>query len=279
MLILLTPKMYQLNVLRVQREMSSLKIRQLNLIIFIIISFQMTYLTFKWTERGGHTMEVRLFDQVDFICPYYDDNLKSDQKRFERYIIYQVDEKSYTTCHADGAVLILNCSSPFVKKRFTLLFETFLAIPNVPEFVAGGKYFFLSTPADANKNKSGHNSKEACRENMKIIVTVCCSTTTNTATITTTASTAVIITTASAAATITTATSTTTTFDFASNNAMYNKFKRTNASSLLLASYGKVLNQELLINHAIPALHPLHHPPTSLNPPLNCSSSDPFLNI
>jgi len=43
-----------------------------------------------------------------------------------------------------SALLILNCSSPLHRRRFTILFEPFQSIPNVPEYKPGQSYYFIS---------------------------------------------------------------------------------------------------------------------------------------
>lgn len=42
------------------------------------------------------------------------------------------------------ATMIVNCSSPSKRKRFTMLFEPFQSIPNVPEYREGQRYYFIS---------------------------------------------------------------------------------------------------------------------------------------
>ena len=59
----------------------------------------------------------------------------------------QVSQKEYDECNistgSKTAVMMLNCSNPTLPKRFTLIFEMFQAIPNVPEFGYGGKYQYI----------------------------------------------------------------------------------------------------------------------------------------
>ena len=47
-----------------------------------------------------------------------------------------------TSHHVD--TLILNCSSPLHRRRFTILFEPFQSIPNAPEYKPGMSYYFIS---------------------------------------------------------------------------------------------------------------------------------------
>jgi len=60
---------------------------------------------------------------------------------------YQVTRQEYESCHiiADRkAHMVVNCSNPLRRKRFTILFEEFQAIPNVAEFVPGSTYYYIS---------------------------------------------------------------------------------------------------------------------------------------
>jgi len=62
------------------------------------------------------------------------------------YYHRQVSQQEYDECNISSgskAVMMLNCSNPTLPKRFTLIFEMFQAIPNVPEFVYGGKYLYI----------------------------------------------------------------------------------------------------------------------------------------
>jgi len=59
----------------------------------------------------------------------------------------QVSRQEYENCHifADRrAHMVVNCSNPLRRKRFTILFEEFQAIPNAAEFVPGSTYYYIS---------------------------------------------------------------------------------------------------------------------------------------
>jgi len=58
-----------------------------------------------------------------------------------------VSRAEYMDCNIyddSQTVMMLNCSNPRHRKRFTILFEPFQSIPNVPEYHAGGTYYFIS---------------------------------------------------------------------------------------------------------------------------------------
>ena len=61
--------------------------------------------------------------------------------------LIQVSRAEYLDCNIyddSKIVMMLNCSNPRHRKRFTILFEPFQSIPNVPEYHAGETYYFVS---------------------------------------------------------------------------------------------------------------------------------------
>lgn len=54
------------------------------------------------------------------------------------------DQQSRSVSASLSPLLILNCSSPLRRRRFTILFEPFQSIPNVPEYKPGKSYYFIS---------------------------------------------------------------------------------------------------------------------------------------
>jgi len=61
--------------------------------------------------------------------------------------LIQVSRAEYIDCNIyddSQTVMMLNCSNPRRRKRFTILFEPFQSIPNVPEYHAGRSYYFIS---------------------------------------------------------------------------------------------------------------------------------------
>lgn len=132
---------------------------------------------FKESENGA-TVEVSLYDQIDFVCPYYSPD-QDNSSLYEYYTVYQVTKQSYDNCNTssrDSIALIVNCSNPFHQKRFTILFEMFQAIPNVPEFVPGNTYYYIST-STGQRDGLANTYLGACDHlNMRLIVHVCCDT-------------------------------------------------------------------------------------------------------
>ena len=76
----------------------------------------------------------------------------------------QVTRQEYESCHIYSerdAHMVVNCSNPLRRKRFTILFEEFQAIPNVSEFVPGSTYYYISKslPASVFQSLQGSAKK------------------------------------------------------------------------------------------------------------------------
>lgn len=65
----------------------------------------------------------------------------------EMNIFLQVTKREYADCNlytSTTANMIVNCSTPKQRKRFTIIFEKYSAIPNGQEFTEGGTYYYIS---------------------------------------------------------------------------------------------------------------------------------------
>jgi len=135
-------------------------------------------------SNNDHIMEVNLNDEVDFECPYFSHHMHPEDKGF--YIIYQVSYDEYRDCFIAtpaGINMIVNCSSPRTKKRFTIIFESFSPVPNGQEFQAGGTYHYIST-SSGYEHGVGNQQGGACYfNNMRLTIQVCCQTTTISSTV------------------------------------------------------------------------------------------------
>jgi len=59
----------------------------------------------------------------------------------------QVKRSDYVHCtlgEESWTKMILNCSEPQKRRRFTILFEPYQSIPRAPEYHPGGRYYFIS---------------------------------------------------------------------------------------------------------------------------------------
>lgn len=132
--------------------------------------------TFK-LSRNSLTIEVNLYDGIDFVCPFYNatDTVSNSSSDLEYYVIYLVSKQSYDTCSLlSHTTAILNCSTPRQLRRFTMFFEPFQAIPNAPEFHAGHSYYFITT-STGRKDGLMNADRGACyHHNMKLVISVCC---------------------------------------------------------------------------------------------------------
>ena len=71
--------------------------------------------------------------------------------------LLQVSKREYDDCniYSDSSSLalpIVNCSNPKSRKVFSLLFDPFSSIPNVPEYEKGGTYYFISEYTNCHSN-------------------------------------------------------------------------------------------------------------------------------
>ncbi|KAK2155799.1 hypothetical protein LSH36_231g04017 [Paralvinella palmiformis] len=134
------------------------------------------------TSNNDHVIQVNMYDELDFVCPTFEE--WEDSSQFEYYIIYQVSKKEYDDCYIypeTKAIMIVNCSSPNQRKRFTILFEPFASIPHVPEFKKGGTYYYISTSTGQRDGIANVQQGACLYRNMKLTITVCCVSTTTTA--------------------------------------------------------------------------------------------------
>lgn len=143
------------------------------------------------TSNNDHIIEVNMFDQIDFVCPHFAHS-QDDDEPFEYYIIHQVSKQEYDDCNLysftsaatrqNSAIMIVNCSSPRERKRFTILFEPFTPLPNVPEYRPGGTYYYITTSTGRQDGITNLHQGACLYKNMRLTMRVCCDTTTTTST-------------------------------------------------------------------------------------------------
>lgn len=128
------------------------------------------------SSMKDHVIEVKLFDDIDFVCPY-SDILEDSREWREYFTIYMVSRKEYEECSIhprSAATPILNCTNPHQRKRFTILFEPFQSIPNAHEYQEGGSYFYITTSTGAWDGLDNRNHGACRQQNMKLTIRVCC---------------------------------------------------------------------------------------------------------
>ena len=115
---------------------------------------------------------VYLGDLIDFLCPYYENEYSNIN--IEYNTLYLVNEYDYYYCNTTNYNPLIKCNKPFDNQRliYTLSISKYLPYPNMPEFIDGQSYYFIST---SNGQKTGINQKfdGLCRtKNFRFIIDV-----------------------------------------------------------------------------------------------------------
>ena len=112
------------------------------------------------------------YDQVNIICPLYDQRITPDEVATEKYIIYHVNKEEYDTCRISSPHprIIAKCDKPYSLRYFTISFRSFSPTPGALEFHAGTDYFFISTSSQSDLHRRVDGM---CRtHNMKMVFKV-----------------------------------------------------------------------------------------------------------
>jgi plastocyanin len=115
-------------------------------------------------------INVRLGDTIDFLCPHSNQSHTAT----EYNTIYLVSEIDYNLCYTEKYQPLIRCDQPDATKRlvYTLSISKYLPYPNMPEFLDGRSYYFIST---SNGEKNGINQKfdGLCRQrHLRLIIDV-----------------------------------------------------------------------------------------------------------
>uniref|UniRef100_A0A3Q3VQT9 Ephrin-A1 n=1 Tax=Mola mola TaxID=94237 RepID=A0A3Q3VQT9_MOLML len=101
---------------------------------------------FLWDE---YTVEVRINDYLDIICPHYTHDEVS-QHAAERYVLYMVEREDYEVCKPHSFdQLRWECSRPFAPhapEKFSEKFQRFTPFTLGKEFKQGESYYYISKP-------------------------------------------------------------------------------------------------------------------------------------
>ena len=112
------------------------------------------------------------YDQINIICPVYDETLFPNREDTEQFVIYHVTKEEYDTCiiRSRRPRIIAQCSNPYKRSVFTISFRSFSPTPNAIEYQAGKDYYFMST---SSKQDLRGRSGGMCRShNMKLVFKV-----------------------------------------------------------------------------------------------------------
>ncbi|XP_014744802.1 PREDICTED: ephrin-A1 [Sturnus vulgaris] len=116
---------------------------------------------FLWSD---YTVEVRLNDYLDIICPHYEEG-SVDPRAMERYTLYLVELEEYQACKPSSKEQIRwECDKPSAlhgPEKFSEKFQRFTPFTLGKEFREGHSYYYISKPI--------HHHGEAC---LKLKVTV-----------------------------------------------------------------------------------------------------------
>ncbi|TNN02613.1 hypothetical protein fugu_010100 [Takifugu bimaculatus] len=101
---------------------------------------------FLWDE---YTVEVRINDYLDIICPHYAHGEVSSHAA-ERYVLYMVEKEDYEVCKPHSFdQLRWECSRPFAPhapEKFSEKFQRFTPFTLGKEFRQGESYYYISKP-------------------------------------------------------------------------------------------------------------------------------------
>ncbi|XP_064634553.1 ephrin-4-like isoform X2 [Lineus longissimus] len=128
------------------------------------------------SSANEHIIEVKLEDSVNMVCPHYPKDTKDEDMEF--YIIYNVEKIEYDMCILGGSrsaiSSLLRCSKRTIThpRQYTMLIESFHAIPGALEFQVGKEYYFLTTSVGPKEDIYNRNHGACKEKNMKLIIKV-----------------------------------------------------------------------------------------------------------
>ncbi|KAL7886694.1 hypothetical protein AOLI_G00044150 [Acnodon oligacanthus] len=117
---------------------------------------------FLWDE---YTVQVRINDYLDIICPHYMRGEIPSQEA-ERYVLYMVELEDYEACKPHSFdQLRWECSRPFAAhapEKFSEKFQRFTPFTLGKEFRQGESYYYISKPLH-------HHGQECLRLKVDVV--------------------------------------------------------------------------------------------------------------
>ncbi|XP_046872480.1 ephrin-A1b [Hypomesus transpacificus] len=117
---------------------------------------------FLWDD---YTVDVRINDYLDIICPHYTRGELPSQEA-ERYVLYMVEREDYEVCKPHSFdQLRWECSRPFAAhspERFSEKFQRFTPFTLGKEFRQGESYYYISKPLH-------HHGQECLRLKVDVV--------------------------------------------------------------------------------------------------------------
>lgn len=112
-----------------------------------------------------YTVEVRINDYLDIICPHYTHGEVSSHSA-ERYVLYMVEREDYEVCKPHSFdQLRWECSRPFAPhapEKFSEKFQRFTPFTLGKEFRQGESYYYISKPMH-------HHGQECLRLRVDVV--------------------------------------------------------------------------------------------------------------
>ncbi|XP_017337831.1 ephrin-A1a isoform X1 [Ictalurus punctatus] len=100
-------------------------------------------------QGDGYTVEVRLNDYLDIVCPHYPLGTVPSQEA-ERYVLYMVEREDYEACRPQSyEQMRWECGQPFAlhaPEKFSEKFQRFTPFTLGKEFRPGQSYYYISKP-------------------------------------------------------------------------------------------------------------------------------------
>ncbi|XP_015745020.2 ephrin-A1 [Python bivittatus] len=100
-------------------------------------------------QQEDYTVEVRLNEYLDIICPHYEDN-SVPVHSMERYTLYLVEQEEYEACKPRSKEQIRwQCNRPDAlhgPERLSEKFQRFTPFTLGKEFREGHEYYYISKP-------------------------------------------------------------------------------------------------------------------------------------
>nr|XP_060613952.1 ephrin-A1 isoform X2 [Anolis sagrei ordinatus] len=102
-------------------------------------------------QRGGYTVEVRLNDYLDILCPHYEAGASGvPPGSMERYTLFLVEREEFLSCRPRSKEQVRwECNRPDAAhgpERFSEKFQRFTPFTLGKEFRPGHDYYYISKP-------------------------------------------------------------------------------------------------------------------------------------
>ncbi|XP_051926192.1 ephrin-A1a [Hippocampus zosterae] len=116
-------------------------------------------------RSGDYTVEVRLNDYLDIVCPHYPRG-EVPPPDAERYVLYMVERQDYEACKPRSyQQMRWECGHPFAAhapEKFSEKFQRFTPFSFGKEFRKGESYYYISKPLH-------HHGEECLRLRVDVV--------------------------------------------------------------------------------------------------------------